>query len=209
MKRTMLSVLMLLIVATMCAQADVLFDSGPLSFAQTGTQLGRLSRNGVIPDWTTPSTFPGVINTSTTYGFETLTFNTGQYGYLAVYVDSLSGSLFVSVYKNSYDPTNLMLNYLSDAGSSGNLFGTDPIAFYFIADPYTDLVLVINETTAGAGRGQLIEVASEGFCDTDYNDAPGGTCAGSTNPVPEPGSMMLLGTGLSLVVTRLRKRYSA
>jgi len=199
---------MLLLLATMCAQADVLLDSGTLSFAPTGTQLGRLSRNGVIPDWTTPSTFPGVINPTTSYGFETLTFNTGQYQYIAVDVDSTSAVLFVSVYKNSYNPANLMLNYLSDAGSSGNLFGTDPIAFYFIADPFTNLVLVINETTANAGRGQAIAVAAEGFCDTSYGDVPNGTCAPVTQ-TPEPGSMMLLGTGLSLVVQRLRKRFSA
>lgn len=209
MKRTMFSVLMLLLLATMCAQADVLFDSGALSFARTGTQLGRLSRNGVIPDWSTPSTFPGVINPTTTYGFTTFTFNTGQYQYIAVDVDSTSANLFVSVYKNSYDPTNLMLNYLSDAGTSGNLFGTDPIAFYFLADPFTNLVIVINETNSlGGANGNVIEVAAEGFCDTAYSDVPNGTCAPVTQ-TPEPGSMMLLGTGLSLAATRLRKRFSA
>ncbi len=207
MKRTLLCVLLMMFLAALCAQADVLFDTGTIAFAQAGTQLGRISRDGNIPDWADPKAFPGIINPSVTYGFETFTFATGQYQYIQIDIDSVSTNLFVSVYKGSYNPANLALNWASDAGTSGNLFGTDPIAFQFVADPSTNYVIVINETNSlGGGRGVAIDVAAEGFCDTAYSDV---YTNGGCTAVPEPGSIMFLGTGATLLVNRLRKRFSA
>jgi hypothetical protein len=182
------------------AHGAILFDSGTTALtAGDPTQLGRLSRNGLPQDWASDEAFPGIINATTTYHYTTfLIAPPSYYPYLQITIDSLSANTFASAYLNLYDPTNLATNWLGDAGSSGNFFGTDPIAFQVIVPAGDSLVVVVNNTAAGSvGIGDPFDILVEGFTDTLFDDT-----------VPEPASIFLGGSGLGvgLLTLFLRRR---
>lgn len=156
------------------AQATPLLDITSALTAADPTQLGRISRDGVPSEWSTPKVFPGVINPATAYKFNTYSVNTGYASYIQIMMDSVSANTFAAVYKGSYQPaTGLGTNYLGDAGTSGNYFGTDPIFFQIAVPIFTDLVIVINETSgAGLGLNQSFRILVEGFIDSEYTDIP-------------------------------------
>ncbi len=115
------------------ASAETLFDSGPSALTTSDpTQLGRLSRNGIVADWSSSEAYPGELNTTTAYRYTTYDIAISDTPYIQISIDSLSANLFASAYLDSYSPTSKETNYLGDAGSSGNYFGTDPIAFQVI-----------------------------------------------------------------------------
>ena len=166
-------------------------------FSPTDTQLGRLSRNGIPQDWTGGELYPGEINLTTTYGYETFAVDVMGYPYIQITVDSVATTLFASAYENSYSPINKQLNWLGDAGSSGNYFGVDPIYFQVYVQPGSNLQVVINETTVNGGTGQSFGLMVEGFFDTQYNDK---------STVPEPSTIFLVCAGIVfLPLLRLRR----
>lgn len=175
------------------AQAAVIFDTTLSLSAGDATQQGRLSRSGVTSDWSAPKAFPGVFGVANAYRYQSIFLDMdvlqasyvtpGQYFQFSI--DSVSANTFVSVYLNSYDPTNLALNYLGDAGSSGNPFPGTPRFFSVFAPLGSDLVLVFNETGVNAGLGQPANILVEAFLDTDYTDL-------ELKYVPEPASMALV-----------------
>jgi hypothetical protein len=173
----------------------VIFDSGTTALsASDPTQVGRLSRSGVPSDWSSGIVFPGVINTGSSYHYETFSVPITFYPFLQVTIDSLSANTFASAYLNSYDPTNLATNYLGDAGGSGNYLGTDPVAFQVAVGVPSTLVVVVNQTADGAdGLGDPFDISVEGFTDTSFNDA-----------TPEPATLPLCGIGLALAVAARR-----
>ena len=151
------------------------------------TQLGRLVRDGIGSDWSVQSPFPGVLNPTVSYHYQTFTVNVQTTSFIQVLVDSVSADLFASAYLGTYQPdpsgVNLGLdfNYLGDAGRSGNFFGTDPLFFQVIVPAFSQLVLVINDTNPlQTGLGQPFRLLVEGFLDTDF-----------TEPVPEPATLAL------------------
>src|SRR4051812_48492130 len=143
----------------------VIFDSGTVSLsAGSPTQLGRLSRNGIIADWSSVEPFPGEVNPTTPYHFQTYDIPVLVFPFLQITFDDISGTAltFASAYKNSYNPANKSLNYLGDAGASGNFFGTDPRVFQVILSPGNDLIVLVNDTSAtGAGVGQPYRIIVE------------------------------------------------
>ena len=171
--------------------------------ADSAIQLGRLSRSGVPSDWSAPKTFPGVINPTITYEYTTFNFSAAElsqtpYVQVSILDYASSGANFLSAYDGSYDPTNKAANYLGDAGSSPNYFGTNAVSFQVIVPTGDNLVLVLNDTSGlGAGfAGEPVNILIEGFIDTSFDDPA---------PVPEPSTLALLGTGLTGMVGVVRR----
>src|SRR6266478_4535617 len=67
------------------------------------TQLGRISRDGITSDWSTPKAFPGVFNPTTVYNYEIFTVNVGATPYIQVSFDDPATTEFVSAYRGSYN----------------------------------------------------------------------------------------------------------
>jgi hypothetical protein len=153
------------------APAAILFDLPSDSLtAANPTQLGRLSRNGLAQDWDGDEPYPGVINTTTAYNYKTYSIDVGVDSFIQIDMDSLSANTFASAYLESYSPgspNGFQLNWLGDAGSSGNSFGTDPI-FFQVQVPVGDtLVVVVNTTGAsGLGLGNPYHLTVEGYIES-------------------------------------------
>ena len=64
-------------------------------------------------------------------------------------------------------------NWLGDAGTSGNSFGTDPLFFQVVIPANGNLLVVLNNTGAGnVGVGNSFHLTVEGFYDTQFGDTP-------------------------------------
>ena len=187
----------------------VIYDSGVTALQATNpTQLGRLSRSGVPSDWSAPKAFPGVLNPTTSYRYETFNIPVSPFPYLQISFDDISGTAytFASGYLNSYNPNSaaanrgLDVNYLGDAGSSGNYFGTDPVTFQVaLPSAATDhLVVVVNDASGITNAvGQDFRILVEGFYDTNFND---------TTPSPEPATVALSGAGFAVAALAAYRR---
>jgi hypothetical protein len=176
--------------ATAIAQADVLLDVNGALVAGDPTQLGRLSRNGVLQDWAGTEPFPGAVNPAVTYHYHTHTVNVGITPYIQIEFDSATPNTFVAAYVTSYNPNSagapnygFDTNWLGDAGSSGNFFGIDPRYFNVIAPLNSTLVVVVLET-AVAGLNQPYRLMVEGFTDRNFTSlaVTSTTIASSLNP---------------------------
>lgn len=186
----------LLLAVTTSAHAVLLFDSGLTSLtASDPTQGGRISRNNVVSDWSAPKLFPGTINTSIAYHYHVYDVAVTNAPYIEVTFDSPSTLPFAAAYQTSYNSASAATNYLGDAGSSGNYFGTDPRTFQFIAASNSHVEILVNDTsTVNGGLGQQYRVIVQGFTDTQYGE-----------PTPEPATLCALGLGALAMFKRRRK----
>jgi hypothetical protein len=159
------------------------------------TQLGRLSRNGIPQDWTGGEPFPGVINTGTTYTYQTYVIPIGVLNFIQIEIDDVAATEFASAYLNSYSPSSvapnfgLDQNWLGDPGASGNFFGVDPQFFQVVVPQFSHLVVVVNNTTPGIFNVPYT-ITVEGFLDSNFGE------------VPEPSTLVLAGSVLLLVGLR-------
>ena len=188
------------------ASGSVLLNVSSTLASTDPTQLGRLSRSGVASDWSTIKSFPGVVNPSTLYHYTTYTLNVLTASYIQVSLDDPSTSFFASAYLGAYTPLSLAtnrgldINYLGDAGSSGNFFGTDPGFFQVVVPQNRNLVIVINEPVVNGGIGRAFNLLVEGFSDTSFTD-PVAT--------PEPATLLLSVAGFGLLAFLGRSRFKA
>jgi hypothetical protein len=193
----------LLVVARQASAAPIL-DTGTIVLSSSGTQFGRLTRDGVPSDWASAKVFPGVTGAPTARAYELFTVNSGPYPFLQVLLDDPAAALFASAYLGAYTPINLQpnfglnVNYLGDAGFS-QILG-NPSFFQIVVAPFTTVVIPINEVNPGGGSGAAFSLLVEGFFDTNFND--------TAPPVPEPGALILFGTGAAVFAAiRGKKRF--
>lgn len=177
-------------------EAAVIFDSGTVTFSPTGSQFGRLFRDGLSSTWGEQKVFPGVTGAPTARAYQSFTVNAGPYPFLQIQLDNPNAALFAAAYRNSFTPANtapnygLSVNYLGDAGNS-QPFG-NPSFFQLLVAPNSTVVIPINEVNPGGGTGTTFSLLVEGFYNADFSE------------VPEPSSTFLLLSGLALFGMRLR-----
>jgi hypothetical protein len=190
------------------SSAATIFDSGLVAIAANdATQSGRLNRVSLPSDWSSAKAFPGVVNPTVLYHYDTFVIPTVTFPYIQVTIDDVSGTAqtFASAYLGAYVPNatapnlGLNTNYLGDAGGSGNyLGGTVPVAFQVVMPVGGTLVLVVNDASPiGAGIGQPFRLLVEGFADTSFSNAPEPATAGLL--------VAALGVG-GLILSRRKKR---
>jgi hypothetical protein len=224
------TVLLLSVLAARSAGAEVIFDSGVVGFSASGTQFGRLFRDGTPSDWASAKAFPGVAGAPAARDYEAFVVDSGIYSYIQITFDDSAAAFFASAYGGAFTPVNLGpsfgldTNYLGDAGSSGLDFGNAKF-FQFVVAPHSDVVIVLSEVAPGGGAGQGFQLIVEGFFDVDYNDSTTDTTGGDTtggdttgggttgggatgSPVPEPAVTLLIGTSVLAFASRRWKRSS-
>lgn len=173
-------------------QATTLVDTSTALTNADPTELGRLSRDGVPSEWSTNKTYPGSVNTATSFHYRTFSLSSAMLTltpYVQVSVDDPGASLFAAAYLDTFDPSNLATNYLGDLGSSGLSFGVDPGFFQIMVPSGHNLVLVIQDTSStAAGVGESFHLFVEGFSDTLYTDpsAPTPTPTPTVTPTATP-----------------------
>lgn len=200
-------------VAGFVATPAIAFDviEGDVSLgAGDAIQTGRLVRNNVAgQDFAGSEVFPGTNNPTVQYHFATFDAsfapNAVQDVYYLINFDDDATDLFASAYNGSYDPTNKALNWLGDAGQSGNYIfypglPGDPLFFGVKVARGGSLTLVVNDTIAGLGTSSSAHYLVQAFSDVDYDD--------DFASVPEPASWAMLVAGFGAVggVARYRRQ---
>ncbi len=184
--------------------------TGQTVTSSSRTELGRLSRNGVPQTWTAQEPYPGVVNPTTAYYYNTYTINYADLvpnNYIEVSFTDTNGAngVFLSAYANSFDPTNKALNWLGDAGASEYFSNSDAVTFQFSINYQTNVVFVVNTTGAnGVGLNNPFDFFVSSYTDTNYDDT-----AVTGVVTPEPSTFIELGTGLLAIAGVARRRVMA
>src|SRR4051812_6102759 len=182
---------------TTVAHAGLILDTGLVTFAPSGNQFGRISRDGLSAVWGEIKAFPGVLGAPATRAYQTFTIHNLDRTFLQISLDDPDAVFFDAAYRNNFNPVNvapnfgLDVNYLGDPGSSqpaGN-----PSFFQIVVPTNSTIVIVLNEVNPGGGAGHRFELVVESFYDSSFSE------------VPEPSSLLLAGSVLLLLLA-LRHR---
>lgn len=188
---TLLKTLGFAVVLMVLASTSVLADT--VTF--TGTTAGgptwnRPVANGVNP----PTPPPSTVGTAVRYSVTQLTVGTsGTYTFQSTATSPVNWDNYTFMYQNSFNPASQFTNVLR-----GN-------------DDNPTIGLSGFSLTLNAGTTYFFIVT--GFANTDFGawsttaSGPGTiTIGGQGAPVPEPTTMLLLGSGLAGLGMRLRRR---
>ena len=136
----------------------------------TGTQTGRVSRNGVATTCgTTPKAWPGIIGASS-HQYDSYTFTATQNACTTFTLTATDGvNLFFDAYAPSFNPADIPTNYIADAGASGSVqsFGMAITS----GQTYT---LTVHDVPAGAASGSSYNLQFSGcaFASLSPNHVP-------------------------------------
>jgi hypothetical protein len=139
------------------------------------TQTGRLTRDGVPSNCSTPKTCPGVLTTTGPRLYDAFTWTNNYTSTVCISTTVTSGcgsSIFVVAYLNSFNPASLCTNYLADLG--GSFGGTR--TFSFDVGAGSSFVIVVHAVNSGGTCSSYTLDISGLACGTDG----GGPCT----PVP-------------------------
>ncbi len=185
-------------------------QSGSVSVtAADPDQAGRLSRNNVPQDWSGGEEYPGEINTGTTYHYTSFIVpfaaNALQDVYYQIDIDDAATDLFSSAYLGVYDPLAKQVNWLGDAGTSGNYFGVNPLFYQVVVPAGGVLRLVFNSTNAPNATPPGVPTSTadylvEAFSDTEYDEDF------QTAAVPEPATWAMTVGGFGVIGSAMRRR---
>jgi hypothetical protein len=188
MKRTILSLCVAIAFLGFALQsyADVVFTSPVHMWWNTDpTQTFRMFRDGIPSVFPTIKPFPGTYSTAGTYYYQTYNITSSptdnQFIITPLQEDEFS---FFSIYSLSYDPTDLILNYLGDQGASGvsSVFSVPVL-------PNTPYVIVANSVSTALEHTYQFQVEN------------------SSGSVPEPSTFLLFGAGLGGLAFLRRKAH--
>jgi hypothetical protein len=182
--------------------------SGSISLSTSdNVQLGRLSRNGVPQDFASDEAYPGEVNPTVSYAYKTLPVafaaNASQDVYYDITFDDADTDLFASAYLNSYDPANKALNWIGDAGTSGNYFGVDALFYDVVVPKGNSLLLVFNGTIPGLAPTSTANYFVQAFSDSEYNEN-----FATASAVPETTTWVMMLAGFGLIGFAVRRRQS-
>jgi hypothetical protein len=172
-------------------------DSIDVTYTWTGTEAtmtNRLYRTGTPSVGTKP--FPGYFGLGE-YSYVTFLFdNPGPEETVSVNITSATSNYFLSGYVFPFDPSNLATNYIGDAGCSGLNPGnlTCPGSFTLTIPASTEFGIVAN-TLSDNGAGTSFSFTISGPALTSVPE-----------PVPEPATLLLFGSGLVGVLAGRRRR---
>lgn len=200
MKRSSASLLfclsLLLVVVSSAFGTPITSGTVTLDGTEALTSTVRLFRDGIPSTWASPKIFPGTFSEAAgvTDFFRTVTLTPGSLEFVRVTYEWSSGTnanIFLVGYLNSFDINNLSANYLGDPGSSVLENFPGPQSFEVFVPNTDSLVLAFNTVNGGAFGSVLYSV--EGF---EANAA-----------VPEPATILLLGSGLLGMGVYARRRF--
>lgn len=125
---------------------------GPAYTATTGTQTGRLNRNGLISSCASPKATPALQDSVAGRRYDAYTFTASASGCVNVTLTSTlnnsANNVYLAVYGNGgYSPTSILANYVADWGVT--TAGTVTVGFNAVGgQQYT---VVVHEIGVGAG----------------------------------------------------------
>ena len=126
-------------------------------------QSNRLFRTGVVHSCGDVLICPGLSGGTSARFYDAYTFENGESN-ACITVTLLSAvDVFCAAYTNSYDPANLCVNYLSDAGSSTGAGTPGSISYSFNVGARARFVIVVNAVNTGT-EGQYTLQISGGSC---------------------------------------------
>ena len=130
--------------------------SGTGYSAVTGTQTGRLARNGIVSSCGAPKATPALQDSTVGRRFDAYTFTASATGCVMVTLTNPNGTtLYVTAYNGGgYVPTSITSNFLADPGTSA---ATSTFSFDVTAGQ--QFTVVVHEILVGGGSNYTLNVS--------------------------------------------------
>ncbi len=134
----------------------------------SGTQTGRLNRNGIASSCASPKTCL-IFDTTPGRAYDAYTFhnNSGATACVSVTLNVLeqtNSNYQVDAYLGSFDPANICTNYLADPGLSSGI-PPSPVSMAFNVPDGMDFILDVHTTNPGEiGGAYELTFADTSFC---------------------------------------------
>jgi hypothetical protein len=168
-------------------------SNGTSYTATTGTQTGRLNRNGVISTCSSPKGTPVLQDSTAGRRYDAYTFTASASGCttvtLSTTLNNSANNMYVAVYgSGGYVPTAIQTNYLADWGvTTAGL-----VTVGFNATAGQQFTVVVHEITVGAGIGSA------------YTLNVSGPITGACTLAPTAAQVSITGRTLSFGGTPIR-----